>query len=237
MGLHSSVPALLLSLCVGLSCAAPRASAADANGASFGPRQIIANNTGDEDGFMRSAVAVDIDGDGHVDVLTYSQGGDIAWYKNNGDGGSFAAASIIISGSSGSLSAIAADMDGDGDADVLGGGPSGGVVWARNDNGSFDAPPVVITTSGCSSLIAADLDGDGDIDVLTDNGQVRVFWNDGHGNFSVLPSVIVSTIRSAPYVFSLFAADLNSDGTGKMPPLKPSRRFQLTAPTPTRMKQ
>ena len=65
-----------------------------------------------------SVYAVDMDGDGDMDVLSASYTDDkIAWYENDGDE-SFTAADIATS-ADGALSVYAVDMDGDGDMDVL----------------------------------------------------------------------------------------------------------------------
>ena len=72
-----------------------------------------------------SVYALDVDGDGDVDVLSASSLDDkIAWYENDGDG-SFALHVIVDDtadtpeGANGAESVYALDVDGDGDVDVL----------------------------------------------------------------------------------------------------------------------
>ena len=66
----------------------------------------------------RSVYAVDVDGDGDMDVLSASQGDDkIAWYENNGSE-SFTAHTISSSADR-AWSVYAVDVDRDGDIDVL----------------------------------------------------------------------------------------------------------------------
>ncbi len=65
-----------------------------------------------------SVYAVDLDGDGDIDVLSASWSDDkIAWYENDGSE-SFTAHNITTS-ADGAHSVYAVDLDGDGDIDVL----------------------------------------------------------------------------------------------------------------------
>ena len=66
----------------------------------------------------QSVYAIDVDGDGDMDVLSASYLDDkIAWYENDGRE-SFTEHSISTS-ASGTISVYATDVDGDGDMDVL----------------------------------------------------------------------------------------------------------------------
>ncbi|MCH7786759.1 MAG: VCBS repeat-containing protein [Chloroflexi bacterium] len=70
--------------------------------------------------FARSVYAVDVDGDGDIDVLSASFfDNKIAWYENtSGDGLSWSP-HIITTNAEGAFSVYAADVDGDGDIDIL----------------------------------------------------------------------------------------------------------------------
>ena len=82
-------------------------------GISFTSRTI----TSSADGAL-SVYAVDLDGDGDIDVLSASYEDDkIAWYENDGSE-SFTARTITTS-ADGAYSVYAVDLDGDGDMDVL----------------------------------------------------------------------------------------------------------------------
>jgi hypothetical protein len=83
-----------------------------------------------------SVFAVDVDGDGDMDVLSASASpyGDdkIAWYENNGNE-NFTPHMITTSNSSGANSVYAVDVDGDGDIDVLSAsGVDDKIAWYEN---------------------------------------------------------------------------------------------------------
>ena len=66
----------------------------------------------------QSVFAIDMDGDGDVDVLSAAFDDDkVAWYEN--DGFQEFTAHVITSSADGVYSVFAIDMDGDGDVDVL----------------------------------------------------------------------------------------------------------------------
>ena len=68
----------------------------------------------------RSALAVDVDGDGDLDVLSASfNDNTIAWYENDGAADPVFIEREITTDAEGARSAFAADLDGDGDLEVL----------------------------------------------------------------------------------------------------------------------
>ncbi|MBK7951685.1 MAG: VCBS repeat-containing protein [Deltaproteobacteria bacterium] len=135
---------------------------------SFGPQQIITTLA---DG-ATSVFAVDVDGDGDVDVLSASALDDeIAWYANTDGSGSFGPQQIITTLADSARSVFAADVDGDGDVDVLSASAlDDEIAWYENTDGlgSF-GPQQIITTLAiaATSVFASDVDGDGDVDVLS----------------------------------------------------------------------
>lgn len=161
-----------------------------------------------------SVDAADVNGDGHMDVVSASAGdGEIAWYPNNGEGG-FPDKEIITIGAAGAQEIIATDLDGDGDIDILGAfGSENKVAWYENDGfGTFSSQNVITSeAAGAVSVYATDLDGDGDKDVLSASridGKIAYYENEGKGGFSG-QRVISNEGEGAQ---SVYTADLDGDG-------------------------
>jgi len=158
-----------------------------------------------------SVFAVDMDGDGDMDVL-YGMAyynypnffGGLAWAENDGDQNF---TEQTIDADTHLSNVLAADMDGDGDMDVLAGG-RGIITWYEN-NGLQNFTPYTVTTDvRTSGLFAADMDGDGDMDVLAGSRFDSTFaWyeNDGEQSFSA------NTIDTID-IYAVFAADMDGDG-------------------------
>ena len=188
-------------------------------------------------GGAHSVYAVDMDGDGDVDVLSASSTDDkVAWYENlDGSGGSFRT-HIITTNAEGALSVFAIDMDGDGDVDVLSASPKDNTVaWYENldgGGGSFSTHVITTKAQAAGSVFAIDMDGDGDVDVLSASqkdmllasrrmtGTVaykksayNIFeWHenlDGNGGRFSTHTIANFTGGAAN---SVFAADIDSDG-------------------------
>ena len=172
----------------------------------FNPHTITTNADG-----ARSVYAIDMDGDGDMDVLSASFGDNkIAWYENDGNE-NFTSHTITLN-ADGALSVYAVDVDGDGDIDVLSASQlDDKIAWYEND-GNENFTPHTITTGadGAWSVYAVDVDGDGDIDVLSASAiDNKIAWyeNDGNENFTSRP---ITT--SADGATSVFAIDVDGDG-------------------------
>ena len=179
----------------------------------FGPQQVI-TITADR---AQAVHAADLDGDGDTDVLSASEGDDkIAWYENMDGAGGFGPERVITTNADGVSSLDAADLDGDGDIDILSAIHIGDRIgWYENKDGAGNFGPIkVITTAvvGPESVYAADIDGDGDIDALSASSHdSRIAWyenTNGAGRFRRRQDIT----RSADGAFSVYAADLDSDG-------------------------
>ena len=168
--------------------------------------------------------AVDIDGDGNLDVLaTANTADDITWWENNLDGVTSPVwIEHTIDGSfDGARSAYAIDLDDDGDMDVLGAADQADdITWWENvgdtdDDGIIDWSEHTIDGDFLSaySVHAADIDGDGDVDVLgAANGNsidYDVTWWENDGSESFTKRTIDSTFAKARCVY---AQDVDLDG-------------------------
>jgi hypothetical protein len=178
-----------------------------------------------------SVFALDLDGDGDVDVLSASTNdGEIAWYEaqivqDGNDTTVEFVKRIIASDAAGAASLHAADLDGDGDPDVLAAARQDGTIaWYEQD--SSVSPPQftkhVLTSdaAGANTVLAVRLDdtGDTDFDVVAASavtGQVasldRIRWfeNDDASPGTFHEHVVV-TGALAPNV--LLLADVDGGG-------------------------
>jgi len=155
----------------------------------------------------------DLDGDGHLDILSASANNDrIVWFKNDGNG-NFGPLRTITTQAYRAMAVAKGDLDGDGDLDVLSASfLDNRVAWYRNDGSGNFGPQNTISTA-LKSLVdvtVADLDGDGDLDALSASfSDDRIAWyrNDGNGNFGP-QRTITTSVRIADGVA---AADLDGD--------------------------
>ena len=169
---------------------------------------------------VRSVLAVDLDGDGDLDVLgaacaTFGAK-NIIWWENTDSNGTAWKVHIVDGDRSGAWSVHAADVDGDGDLDVLG-ADSGAdnITWWENTAGNGTAwteHTVDGSYDTARSVYAADLDGDGDIDVLGADYTTSdiTWWENTAGKGTVWTEHTVDgDFRGA---YSVHAADVDGDG-------------------------
>lgn len=176
---------------------------------TFGSENIIADASNSAQD-AQDVFAVDLDGDGDMDVLSASAGDDkIGWFENNGRG-TFSALQMISDQAHHALSVYAGDLDGDGDVDVLSGDAQRVAWYAQLSSGQFSEKHVITNDAAYyASVNAVDLDQDGDLDVLATNAS-RIVWfeNDGHGFFG--PQQVISYLITDGH--SVRAADVDGDG-------------------------
>jgi hypothetical protein len=170
---------------------------------------------------VQSIYAVDLDGDGDIDVVSASAGDDkIAWFEHDGSTPPSFDEHTITTGAHGAAAVYAADVDGDGDVDVLSASANDDkIAWYENSGTSpmvFYERTLTVDADLALSVFAADIDGDGDTDVLSasflDN---RIVWYEhrpsGENPFSpVFTEHTVST--TALGATGVHAADLDRDG-------------------------
>jgi len=157
----------------------------------------------------RDAFAVDLDGDGDMDVLSIRAGHRIVWGEN--DGAQQFADHIVGTNVFYPYAIAAADVDGDGHMDMLSGSGDGNVGWYRNDgNQVFTFHTIDTNALTPYDVMAADLDADGDLDVLTAAySSDRITWYENDGAESFTERDITTDADGAR---SVFAADVDSDG-------------------------
>ena len=165
----------------------------------------------------RQVFAVDVDGDGDVDVLSASLYDDtIAWHEN--DGRQSFAERLISTLASAARTVYAADVDGDGDVDaVAGSGSDDTVEWFENDGSqSFSGSIITSRVLVPYDVKVLDVDGDADLDVMCasgfmDEGEndyvLNWFENDGFQSFTT------REMSNQPLdAVTVYAADVDGDG-------------------------
>lgn len=163
--------------------------------------------------------AADIDGDGDLDVVAASLGGNnLSWFENTDGNGTF----VFKQGMFANLvnKVMAADMDNDGDLDL---------VWSSSNDselrlikntdglGTFGSTVTVdANPSGIPGFHLADIDGDGAMDIVasysSSSGSNGVTWyrNNNNGSATFSSRIIIS--NAVNYVTSVYADDLDGDG-------------------------
>lgn len=163
----------------------------------------------------RSVYAADVDGDGHVDLLSISEN-EVAWHQNNGATPPGFTTHVIGNNISGGRWVRAGDLDGDGDLDIVTASKRDNlIVWYENLGGhppSFASHIVTQQALGARAVLIADLDGDGDLDLYSasDSDNAIAWYENLGGRPPTFQRHIVS--RQAIYARSVYAADLDGDG-------------------------
>ncbi len=168
-------------------------------------------------GCAEAVAAADIDGDGHLDVVSASYfDSRIAWYKNGGGASPTWTTYDISTTANGAMSVFVADIDGDGKLDTLSAAElADKVTWYKNGGGSPPSwtPQEISTTADAVQFVyAADVDGDGLVDVLSASCEDdKIAWyKNGGGSTPAWTPYNIST--SADGSFGVFAADIDGDG-------------------------
>jgi serine/threonine protein kinase len=155
-------------------------------------------------------VAIDLDGDKHIDFVTANSGSNtLSFLLNDGKG------DFTVGGHSRvaeiPLSAAAADFDGDGRPDLAVASNGGrDLILLRNaGNGSFEKTARIALGVGSNYLAAADLDGDQKIDLAVSvrGNAIYILRNLGCGLLE--KSEVLETEGAAG---NLSLADLDNDG-------------------------
>ncbi len=170
---------------------------------------------------VNSVFAIDLDGDGDMDILSASSSSDtIAWYENDQSnlGGSPPGFTthVLTESANAARSVFAADLDGDTHLDVVAGSAiDGTIAWFESDGQqppAFTQHVIVTGESFVQAVYAIDLDGDDDVDVLSAaSGNDTIAWyeNGGGDSPTFTRRVVSNSSDSARHVF---AADIDGDG-------------------------
>jgi hypothetical protein len=166
---------------------------------------------------LRAVFAADVNGDGHVDILSASSDGKIVWYDNFSGTGTLWTPHTITTGAPGARSVFAADIDSDGNLDVLSASADDGTIrWYQNVLGDGTVwVPLVISNSAAQaqSVFAADADNDGDLDVFSaSSGDNRIVFYENDGTPFGSNWAATTLTAAAASARAVFAADIDGDG-------------------------
>ena len=160
-----------------------------------------------------SDLPLDVDRDGHVDIVSVSyMSRKMAWFRNPGKANSEWKESVIDSGAPVEF-AFLVDMDNDGVAgEVLPqfGGADNGTAWyevVEKGNTTAWVKHEVHERSFGHGIGAGDIDGDGRNDILTPKGWLKAPADPRIGGWEYRPEY--DTEKGAGY---LFVHDMNGDG-------------------------
>lgn len=132
--------------------------------------------------------AVDLDGDGDLDVVgaAYDPGNEVAWWENiRGDGSEWGVHTVAL-GVDRARAVRAVDLNRDGRPELLVASLGSGLTWwerPTQPGGLWQKHEVAQPAGGVAGISVADLDGDGDVDVaaaLPDQGVM--WWENVRGN-------------------------------------------------------
>jgi|SRR6185295_8257528 hypothetical protein len=188
-----------------------------------------------------SIATADLNGDGHLDLLTSNYISDnVSVLFGNGHGVFTPQPAVPVG--NGPREVEAGDLDGDGDIDFVTSNYAANSisVLRNNGNGTF-AAAVDVPTGGlvARSVALADLDGDGDLDAVTANynsNNVSVLLNNGSGVFAAAAgSPIAVGTRPVHVVLADFNGDHRRDIAVWTTGWRRIRRWalRLAAPAPT----
>ncbi len=176
-------------------------------GGAIGDRTFTSSSFTEDDD-ISSAIAIDVNRDGHTDLLYSDPPNDRMYTRlSNGDG-TFRDGPVSFVGTA--VTAMdTGDYNDDGIVDVVGtvGGPNGTRIYLGDGNGGFAEWSTVGKSPGsATSIHSGDIDGDGDLDLLIRaSSTVYTRFNNGDGTFTSGNS----TNFGSGY---MQAADFNNDG-------------------------
>jgi hypothetical protein len=169
---------------------------------------LIAGATYPVGGDPRAMVAVDLNRDGLVDLVTEnSTDQTISVLMSRGDG-TFDPAVTYTSCGAGAGSLAAADFNGDGIPDIV---SACGVLLAGIGDGGFHTGSSLPVGSAAGQLAVGDFNGDGTIDLAvndTSTGDLSIALGNGKGGFSL--GTRLATMKT--YGWRMVAGDFDGDG-------------------------
>jgi hypothetical protein len=150
-------------------------------------------------------MVIDVNGDGHLDVLT---GGPVARSYINDGRGRFSLLASWPGTPAEALPQAVGDYNGDGRKDYC----VGGTLVRNQGNGTFAVDPSFSVYTFVVTLSAfLDYDGDGDNDWLVSDGALRLFANNGTGAFTEVTTTVLAGLDRSVQEFRVVDLDGDAD--------------------------
>lgn len=165
---------------------------------TFNPTPIYKKTFGNPVGgyadYEYPQLLADVNGDGLLDLLAFSQNGlsVLLGQSGPGFGNPIAHYSVGFLGATSSMSTAYADMNGDGAIDIVCAGPDGIYISYGKPDGTFAAPTVFEGAQQINYATVADFNGDGVPDILAVGGGV-LSLNLGKGDGTFQPYTVLDT--------------------------------------------
>ena len=161
--------------------------------------------------YPREVAAVDVNGDGKVDLISGNEGSDTVSVLTNDGSGGFVLAQTLA-GQRGAGPVTTADVNGDGKVDIICANFVANTlsIFTNNGSGNFVLASTPSIGSGCRSVVAADVNGDGKVDLISANyydNTLSVLTNNGSGGF-----VLAATIGVGNAPTAVLATNVSGNG-------------------------
>ncbi|MCY2929009.1 MAG: FG-GAP-like repeat-containing protein [Planctomycetota bacterium] len=169
---------------------------------------------------LYDVAVVDLDGDGHLDIVTSGRNrrdqNVVLFMQGNGDGTFRTPVTTVTTLKGTMLSLAVADIDGDTDPDVVITGTKQVMTLVNDGAGNLTTSQTLLSNGkGIRSVVVEDFDHDGAVDLAVANyrtNTVSVFLNDGAGLFTLTGDFSTKAGKSGRTPTSMVLGDFNNDG-------------------------